>query len=270
MTIVTTMHADHDGDEVLSLPGLTLVINDDGWLSGSDMERVPTERTQPLVYEQVVGVCWHWTATRGVGHGLAERIAKLPRPGERAASWGTLIPREGPMIQSASMQRGTWHCGGPSAAAFSVGAHGTNGDDNLPWARVLSSKAGLRWGLSGHDMTHRTRGEVSGNSLLHGVELENLGEVRAVRGTWRAFPFTDSSPECPRDEVEEHEGKCYHSYSKHQATQAERIVRALHDAYGLNPESFLFTHQAIDPTRKTDPGPLWSKKILPGIIDDVF
>ena len=278
-------HVDHEGDETTRAVLLPeLYVNEDGWLVGPDVVHVPTERTQRLVHGQPLGFCWHWTATRGVGRRLAENIRKRPKPGERAASWGTLIPAEGPMVQSASLEDGTWHAGGDSAASFAT-------TSNLDAKHILFGPRPnfANWYMTDKPMSKRAKGSVSANSLLHGIEIENAGEVRRVstlwapkRGwykdieCWRAWPFQGQEkngrgpgPVIPDDEVVELEGRHYHKFTEHQERQAERLVRAARAVYELPESAFRFTHKMIDPSRKSDPEPLWLVH-LDAILDRVF
>lgn len=252
-------HGDHEGDETThtSLVPLDvsylLSISSDGWFEGKDVTHVQTARIQKLVEKEPQGVCWHWTATRGVGYTLAKRIVSLPKPGERAASWGTLIQAKGPIIQSASLHHGTWHAGGPSSAAFKkvfYGGHRT-------------------WEMAGHPMSQKKPGEVSANSVLHGIELENLGELRMVNGAWRPYPFEPKTRAVPEAEVTKHSGRHYHRFSENQVTQAERIIRACHERFRWTSDAFRWNHHKIDPTRKTDAGPLWNQH-LEDILSRVF
>lgn len=267
-------HRDHDGDETtreVLLP--ELIVNDDGWLVGDGVVHVPTERTQRLVHGVPLGVCWHWTATRGVGRRLAENIRKRPKPGERAASWGTLIPAEGPMVQSASLEDGTWHAGGDSAASFSMATRKGNEPELFgPRPKLVT------WHMTDKPMSRRDKHAVSANSLLHGVEIENAGLVRKVSTLWdpkrrewkkdverwRAWPFQGQEangrgpgPVIPDEEVVEYQGHHYHRFTAHQEHQAERLVRAMVTTYELPESAFRFTHKMIDPSRKSDPEPLW-------------
>lgn len=270
-------HQDHDGDETTRVSHVPdLVITADGWFDGEDVERVPTRRTQSLVTPEPLGLCWHWTATRGAGRRLAENIRDLPKKGERSASWGTLIPRSGPMYLSAPLTRGTWHAGGPSAHSFSV------------WH--LSHRA-YEMKMTDRTMSTRLGGEVSANSLLHGIEIENVGEVRmvtrgwnkkrqtweALKPAWRGWPFDGNEkddrgpgPVVPEDEVvrevqQTRRGisirRGYHAFSDHQISQAERLVRACHRKYGWTEHDMSFTHKMIDPTRKSDPVPEWPRHL---------
>lgn len=257
-------HGDHQGDEIdereVSLKTSKLEV-EDGWMVGEQVERVPTARTQALqrlLGGVPVGFCWHWTATRGVGRRLAERIKNLPKKGERSASWGTLIPREGPMILSAPLNVGTWHAGGPSAHAFNVTDTG-----------VVMAK---------NTMADKRPGQVSANSCLHGIEIENVGELRSVtrlwnvrklryeacEPQWRGWPFEGGrdvdqkpGPLVPVDEVVGLGKKSYHSFSDHQIWQASRIIRLGVSFYGMKQVAASYDHSKIDPSRKTDAGPLW-------------
>lgn len=260
-------HSDHEGPETTrAVLAPDLAISAEGWLVGEGVTLLPSRRTQALVHHRPLGFVWHWTATRGAGIRLARSIRDLPREGERAASWGTLIPAAGDMIQSAPLTLGTWHAGGPSAAAFRRAPVGGLNQPGLFWP----PGAVAPWLMADHDMTHRGPGEVSANSLFHGVEIENAGEVRRHQGKWRSHPFDERGVLIPDDEVLQVDGRSYHRIADHQAAQAERLVRAAALAYDLPRESFLLTHRMIDPSRKVDPEPTWTKALLPALLDRVF
>jgi hypothetical protein len=264
-------HGDHADEAETLHPNRPsdLTIDEEGWLTGTDVERIPTERTQALVHNVPLGVVWHWTATCGVGRRLALRIAKLPKAGERAASWGTLIPAKGPMVQSASMLRGTWHAGAVSARAFTKVLN-DEGSGTRPAGYAHETTLLRGWSMAPHTMAERRTKEVSANSLLHGVEIENLGELRSVNGKWRPWPFKADTRPLPTGElVESAKGRHYHAYTEHQEAQAERLVRAMATTYGLRPQDFRYYHMDIDPGRKTDPGPVWDD-IVTGLLKRVF
>lgn len=266
---VPLLHGDHgpddETDDDLSPP---LIVRN-GWLEGEGIEHIPSLRTQALASIHVEGMMWHWTATRGNARGLARAIRKRPGPTERSASWHLLIPREGPMFQSAPTTVGTWHAGGKTAARFVEGPDGW-------WVIDRSGKSRL-----------------SANGLFFSVELENAGQVmevehqylaagrpRPIAKQWRSWPFGGNAkvprlgPVIPAEEVMalsvDGRVRYYHEFTTHQVAQSERVVRAIHAAYPNIPRSaFEWTHKMVDGARKHDPEPAWNPH-RNAILDRVF
>lgn len=264
-------HGDHHGDherepEPAPTDPLALVVDQTGWLrlaSGLDsvaLRRVPSPRHQALVTHDAVpaGIVWHWTATRaGTAEGLVRSIARPVPAGGRAASWHVLVDRQGRIHQSVPLRRGSWHAGGPTAARFG-------------WADVPGKPGLMQYGIL-------KGAKLSANGLFVGVELENAGEVRSINGRWRAWPFDrdGGGPEIPADQVRRVGPRYYHDFPDAQVEAAARLVRAFVGAYGGDRRSYggdrrslSWTHAEIDPTRKTDPGPLWADHLLPKVLHD--
>jgi hypothetical protein len=55
-----------------------------------------------------------------------------------------------------------------------------------------------------------------------------------------------------------------------QVEAASRVWRALIRRYGIAREFAMITHQSIDPTRRSDPGPLWMSEFAPKVLDIAF
>lgn len=55
-----------------------------------------------------------------------------------------------------------------------------------------------------------------------------------------------------------------------QVDAARRVWRALVRAYAIPRDVAMVTHQSIDPTRKTDPGPVWMDEHAPGVLEYAY
>lgn len=258
LAALASLHAAHLEDNI--------EIDDAGWMHGRDVHQIPTVRTQKLATpgaegeRHVEGVVWHYTDTRNAGAvNLAKRIAAAGQ----ARSCHLWIDRAGVVAQSASFERGTWHAGSSTAALFRRDER----TDDQPWQMLTPAQ----------------RGNVRGygaNSFAAGIELENVGEVRLVGGQWLGWPFRHDLQGSdgamvrpvvvPADEVASNGSHGWHAYTHAQASAAKRVVSALVRRYGLKRAACEWTHQRIDPTRRTDPGPLWTDGLLPSILADVF
>jgi hypothetical protein len=272
------LHADHgpeslrDPEEAITStatpPALRVVGG--GWFEAAPggpvkVVTIKTTRTQTMVRGRARGLVWHWTATKhGTGRTCCDHIQKLPVGDERSASFGGCIESDGTYYQTAPIERGTWHAGGATARRF-------------------VEVAGV-WGLA----PTASHNALSANSLFHGTELVNVGEVRYVGGKWLGWPFVGNAPVVPESEVFDDgggtplkvderghfgsaRGKYYHAYTNEQVRTAQEVVLAFHLACpDVGRDACAWTHAVIDPTRKTDPGPLWSHLHLPAILDDVF
>jgi hypothetical protein len=228
-----------------------LAIDSSGWLVGDGVERIPTTRAGyrwRTRSQHPGGILWHWTATsHGTGRAMARRIAS--GSGSSVHVW---IEGDGTLIQSAPFSRGTGHAGGPTSARLAE-----------------------RDGVVQLDQS----GSHSANSYLLGVELVCVGEVRAVGGKWLGWPFgrgPDRSPAVPPDQVATAEDaagrrRSYQNYTPAQRLAAERLVRACHARYGwAAPQPYSWGHCVVDPSRKTDPGPLWLARYLPAMLERVL
>lgn len=244
------LEGDH-GDAADEDPPIAL--DPDGWASGDAVFRIPSSRSQNLRTRDAagpapVGVVWHWTATgAGTGWACARRIAEAPRAGERSASWHTLITRQGEILCSVPFRRGAWHAGGPSAARFAL--------KHKKW--VITDGA-----------------DASANALMIGIELENVGEVRPLEdGRWSGWPFGKDGKNGPivaaADTVMRGK-KRFHDFPAAQETAARRLLRAIIEAYAFDEKAVSWGHVDLDPTRKSDPGPVWRQVVLPRILETIF
>lgn len=236
-----------------------------GWLVGDRVRKVPSRRQQDLATAGAVPVMvvWHWTATRGNVEKMVKRIVERPHPDDpHGASWHLCIQRDGTIWQSVPFNRGSWHAGGASSARFikdhlDAEALALNG-----WRRATPSEVKAK------------RGVVSANALSIGVEMECVGEVRHVNGKFIGWPFEPGeSPVVPADEVSElvhtqgDRARRYHVFSPAQVIAAERLVRALVARYPkLTQAGLSYGHIDLDPSRKSDPGPIWRREQLPAIL----
>ncbi|NVB81776.1 MAG: N-acetylmuramoyl-L-alanine amidase, partial [Kofleriaceae bacterium] len=55
-----------------------------------------------------------------------------------------------------------------------------------------------------------------------------------------------------------------------QVSAACDVWRAIVRAYGIPREHAMVTHQSIDPTRRSDPGPVWMKQHAPTVLERAF
>jgi hypothetical protein len=232
-------------------------ISADGVMNGDGVHSVPTQKRGQLAKVcngKVVGVVWHYTDT-GAAPGSAQKLAeRLAQPGGRQASWHVLIGRDGSIWQSVPLTMGSWHAGSSTAK---------------PFALISGS-----WGLSPGN-------GLGANSLFAGIELECVGEVRKTATGWRGWPFGKIVPsegpgvlvpDADVIEAKDPAGVVRHwqGYTKAQENAAERIVRALEGWADVKMESCRFSHQMIDPDRRTDPGPVWMDQVLPRVLGRVF
>jgi len=257
-TARTITHGDHLGDdatpdEIEPVVDPSWRIDNGGWLVAPQptarLVHVPTVRTCKLVTPGPVMVVWHWTATKhGTAHGIAKRWAKFRRGVDRAASAHAIIAGSGTVYQLAPTTVGTWCQGGATALRF---AH--------------------------RGVTFRPAdgpGTVSGNELAFSIELENVGEVRHTNGQWMGWPFGKDGVDGPivqPQSVVKYGNKHYHNFTSSQLTSSGDVLRALVRTYPyLTREACSWTHAKIDPTRKTDPGPVWIERYLQGVLDYAF
>jgi len=260
--------ADH-GDDDLAEPaevsrvaaGPDWSIDPGGWIIGDKrVVRVPTVRTSKLATGGgPVMLVWHWTATPwGTGAGIARRVSTYTK-GDRASSMHSIIEHDGTFYILAPATKGTWCQGGATAMKFVK--EGVFRKDALG----VQVRSGERWAPSSDPKIG-----VSANALAFSFELVNLGEVRLVNGRWRAWPFQPGSPAVEEKDTVPKGKRRYHRFTTAQVESAARAARALVQAYGLRREDCRWTHQQIDPTRKTDPGPVWVEDHLVDVLDHAF
>lgn len=248
------LHGSHD---------TSIEVDDNGVMHGHGVTYVPTVRTQKLATpgaegeRHVEGLVWHYTDTRNAGAvNLAQRIAAKGA----SRSCHVWIDRLGHIAQSASFERGTWHAGSNTAALF--------------------TRQSGQWDM----LQPAQRGRIAGygaNSWAAGIELENVGELKHVQGKWIGWPFRFDKREAdgslvrpvvvPDDEVAAASGtSAWHNFTPEQVAAAGAVTSALVRRYGLTRKACEWTHAAIDPTRRTDPGPVWTDEHLPKLLAGVF
>lgn len=247
------LHRMHDDDGPPPLE-----IDDAGIMHGEGVAYIPTVRVQhlatpgPVGERHVEGIVWHYTDTRNAG---AANLARHIAAKGAARSCHVWIDAKGAIAQSASFELGTWHAGSDTAALFRREADAT-------WM----------------PLTPQQRGKIRGygaNSWAAGIELENVGEVRHVDGRWLGWPFKlggEAPAIVPDAEVvvlRTDDTIGHHAFTDAQLAAACRVSSALQRRYGLLRANCGWTHAAIDPTRRTDPGPLFVQPLL-GILDRTF
>jgi N-acetyl-anhydromuramyl-L-alanine amidase AmpD len=227
-------------------------IDDEGWLVEEDGEpavrRYPTVRRYPLVVPAPLGIVWHWTAGRGgpgFGEALARRAQTYRRRIDRAASWHVLIAKDGGIHQSAPFTVGTWHVGRPGVIA------------------------GRRF--------------ENINRATLGCELENAGRLRKIGDRFYCWPYWSNpgapaherrpDPRCALDSaraIAVHGEGTFDDFPAAQVTSAARVLGALVARFGWSRDACAYGHVDFDWPRKEDPGPLWKRERLPGVLDNVF
>jgi N-acetyl-anhydromuramyl-L-alanine amidase AmpD len=227
-------------------------IDNEGWLvpeSGdAAVKRYPTVRTSPLEVPEPLGIIWHYTGDIGSpGHAesLAKRVQTYDKKRDRAASWTVLIGRDGTLFQSASVLVGTWHVGKPGV-------------------------------IAGRSFANVNRATV-------GCELENAGRLRNIDGAWYTWPYFLNSkapePERKPDPKKAIDGSramrapgegFFDAFTPTQETSATKLVEALVARFGWPRDVCGYGHADFDSPRKEDPGPLWTKVVLPRVLDAVF
>jgi hypothetical protein len=243
-------------------------IGQDGWLSQSAsglpaLTRVPSVRTTNLEEPKPLGICWHWTAGPALGPAyataLAESIRNYDKVKDTAASWHVLVAKNGRVIQSVPFNKGSWHVGRPGR----IGG--------------LPVKSGDSWDATGWP-DGRLYANV--NRVLVGVELENSGLLRQIEDKFYCWPyFLDprdpaSGPDpkwcIPSDRAKLHGDEWYDDFPSAQLDAATRLLQALSVTYKWKRAVSQYQHRHFDPSRKLDPGPLFSDEYLPTILDTVF
>lgn len=198
---------------------------------------------------------WHYTAM------LPHTELSLAKVWSNTAGKGNgahaIIRRNGQVICLAPFDRNSNHAGGPT-----------------------SGKVLLKWSKTGYNP----------NSISIGIEVSNPGRVRKMKGgKWcLAFTGTDVVPLPPDIEVETDEqigghrddwGWC--KYTDAQVESARKIARIAWECgvtnttctvvrqtvagvkyRDLHTTTMCLRHSDIDPSRKSDPGPLWNPQSL--------
>ncbi|MGN6107222.1 MAG: N-acetylmuramoyl-L-alanine amidase [Kofleriaceae bacterium] len=258
------LHAAH----LHSLETEPLEIDDEGILRGVGVEYIASPKRQALATPDgnIDGIVAHWTDTRGCG--AANLARRITGRGGRAASWHACIDATGEIVQSVPCTYGSWHAGSDTAALFTL--------DAGIWTPVPPEKRGK---VRAH----------SANAWTFGIELECVGEVRLVEAdakahqlqpmsdwivtnegadrVWCGWPFRfdyrDKSGSLvrpcvvPVSEVVSAGKRHYHAFTAAQLASAKRLYAALIRRYGLLRANVEWGHDRIDPTRRTDPGPLF-------------
>lgn len=240
------LHRQHRDDD-----DAPIEIDDAGWMHGDDVEIVETQRESSLKrgIDHVAGAAWHFTDTRSAGAvALARRIAKPGGPSRSCHVWLDAMSK---IAQSVSFRRASWHAGSSTAKKFL-----RTGDYKRPYQ--LADRGGT----------------INANDLIAGIEIENAGELRLIKSRdgkrqvfatwpyrWDYVPPGAKHPELPivvpDGEVEDVAGKFWHRYTDGHVLAAERVARALVERYDIPRYMMEIGHQTIDPSRRTDPGPLW-------------
>jgi hypothetical protein len=218
-------------------------LDEKGWLQAeagdAKVVALPTVRTTTLEVPSPLGLVWHTTG--GVGgpnfaEVLARRIQDYRRGVDRPASWHFLIAKNGDIFQSASFSVGTWHVGMPGNIA----------------------------GWAFKNINHATIG----------VELANAGPLLGHEGQFYAWPYwkpgSDKFPE-PRfriapGRVVVRDLVAFDGFPDAQIASAGKLAECLARRLGWDVAALQHGHADFAAPRKTDPGPLWMKGILPGLI----
>lgn len=259
----------------IAMPKTTLpelVIGADGWATGELVVRVPTVRKGYRwrgTGGRPSGSLWHWTATaHGTALAMARRCAKPVAKGERAAWVHFWIEHDGTIYQSGPLTMGAPHAGAPSSARMKV------------VGGVLQKVA-------------RAESSLSPNSFLTGTEIVCQGELRYMKpgasrsaawvkaaagdkgALWIAWPFRNdgkSGGAVAASEVvdgTDNQGirRHYQRFTDRQLDAVERLARAMRARFGWDDAALSWGHVDVDPTRKSDPGPVFQHVQLPAILE---
>lgn len=256
------VESDHHDQAVHELPAIA--VKGDGVMEGLNVTSCPClkySHLAPATEGKVRGIVWHFTNTNGVPGSAIKLAVRLQDPkNKRPASWHILVGRDGLIIQSVPLTLGSWHAGSDTASKFEL-------------VRMTDGK--LKWRMS-------PTGKVGANALFCGIEMENVGEVRkGSDGKWRGWPYEKGyegvkGPVVDVAQIVEYHdpktGKVTHwqNFTQEQEDAAERLVRAIVAYTGATRDQCEFGHVDIDPSRRSDPGPIWATQFLPRILDKVF
>jgi N-acetyl-anhydromuramyl-L-alanine amidase AmpD len=112
------------------------------------------------------------------------------------------------------------------------------------------------------------------NHATIGVELANAGPLIGHEGQFYAWPYwkagSNKFPE-PSLRIEPHrvvvrDLVAFDGFPEEQVTSARKLVEVLVRALGWDTSALRHGHADFAAPRKTDPGPLWMKGILPDLI----
>lgn len=248
-----------------SHPNLSMAVNEpqrevrvmnvdkNGWLTVNEegfpaVVITPSVRNTGLEVPKPVGIVWHWTGGRGgfpnFAPALVNEIRTYTRGKDRAASWHVLVAKDGRLFQSISFEHGSWHVGKP-------GRIGSRLTTNI-------------------------------NKCTVGVELENAGRLEKIDGKFYCWPFwinpdlapsqrkPDPKLEVAPDRAVLHDGVWFDDFPAAQEQAAGRLLQALVGWAGWKRDVCSYGHCDFDPTRREDPGLLWTEIILPRVLNRTF
>lgn len=153
-----------------------LLVNEDGWLEGAGVERIPMHpswgyRRLSTPTGDPLAIVAHYSATEfKTARNMANRRTVQRTAKDRAASWHISVEGDGSIVQMASCEAGTWHAGGTikglgSGNRVSVGIELIGWGKAFPQAQVLSAARvwraivqsyGIqrRWAMVPHSAVH--------------------------------------------------------------------------------------------------------------------
>ena len=126
--------------------------------------------------------------------------------------------------------------------------------------------------IGGHPLYNITAGSI-------GVELENAGRLEKLNGEFYCAPYwhkqgnhlvPDPRWRIPAERAVLRGTTWLDSFPPAQIEAAEKLVRALVARFSWKREACAYEHRKIDPSRREDPGELWSQVVLPVLLDRVF
>ncbi len=201
-------------------------ITEQGWLQAEPGDPqvwlVPSERYYSLQTPKPLGIVWHTTDMLTSAMALAEHIRKR---GDRAASWHVCIARDGKLYQSVSFLQGSWHAG------------------------VAADVAGQRF--------------ANVNRCTVGIEIENGGRLKRLSDGFYVWPFKQEKALKLADpaRAERLGGAYWDKPTDEQKASAALLMSTLCKHYKMQPMDCTMLHSELDPKRREDPGPLWSKAL---------